>query len=531
MREKSRQEKLNPQQPSEKGNAKKRLNPNDPARSDIEQEIQKLQPVVNKISSRQISKGNTEDEENDFDPQNEEIENEPFGQDLNNYERQKQRQRLSRDIIPNEPERTPGVLTGEQAKVSAAPVTDNSAESLKTIDNIPGGKVSSALRGSGTASTNDAKKGEKQGRASKAIEEGKNQLVNRAKAAVKKAAAKAVAKFLAANPYTWVIVGIGLVLIIILFVVGISYMGTVNSKKPSTSGGTPIIKVEPKEQTAVLQNIARLTGNKNVTDQAINETIVPMRTTLTAAKDLEIVKNDAVLSKQIDTTLGALGVLEGNKTVENAQSFLTEMGKVYNLMEGNIPIWPTGTLPTRMPVNNPITIFNNDLHGNSFLRNDPSDNHNVYIRGEEGQEKCDAVDIGVKTGDAIYPIFGGKVLDVSSDGSNDGDGKKVVVNSSDGKYTALYAHIQYPTKYTKDSSGKTISSTDLKKGDSIAITEPLGIAKTNNIQIEVFYTENNINRCLVTNHADMIDHALTARRHQDWGGYLWDRVKTTFNLK
>lgn len=447
-------------------------------------------------------------------------EQEPFGQDLNTFDNNNQNQNIIENIPKNEPEKSSVPNSGPQAEASESPVPPpKSPKEEASPEKPPGGlaRVRNVFRrGPDAHNTESAPGGEtKTGEAARLA---RKQLTDRATQAIKRWAAKRWAAVLATSPITWVIIGIGLLIAIVLFIVAISYLGTLSTKKPSTSGGAQLIAIKPLDDAGALQNFLKLSGDKTVTEQVINETTSTMKKNLIETKDLEAVKANPALVKQIDTALGSLSILEGTKSQESAKAFLTDLGKVYDSMEGNIPTWTVDSSnPTRLPVSGTVTLFNSDLHGNSFLRNDAIDNNNVYIRSDDGQEKCDAVDIGVTMGESIFPIFGGKIVDVSSDGDTN-SGEKVIITSNDGKYTALYAHVQYSSK---------------KKDDTIVTTEPLGIAKTNNIQIEIFSTDPTTkeNSCLVTTHADLIDHALSSRRHQDWGGYLWDRVVKTFNLK
>lgn len=537
MREKSRQENLKRLKQLE--DAKTKLGDKDPKVFDINNEINKINNQLKPTTKSNIVDDVSDEEYNNyFDQQGARMQaqNEPFGQDLSAPGKKGFSQRFKEgwkegwkdkpgmrqtlgSLVPDDFRKGSVSTSSPMEEAGASPSAPPKTPKEEAIQRPPGGWARRVFRRGKTNQVSPEGKGEASGTEGAAKQTTK-QITDRAAKAIKKLASQAVKKLaasIAANPVTWAIVGVGLIIIIILFIVGLSYMGTINSPGPSTSGGKPLIEVKPKDvaDANALQKLLKLGGDKTIADQAVNEAASAMKKNLLDTKDLDAVKNNIALTKQIDTALGSLAILEGSKSQESAKTFLTDLGGAYNLMEGNIPTWATSVGPTRLPVAGTVTVFNNDLHGNSFLKTDAVPNHNVYIRGNTDQEKCDAVDIGVTAGEAIYPIFGGKVADVGTDGDGS-EGKKVIVTSNDGKYTALYAHIKTPTK---------------NKGDVILTTEPLGIAKTNNIQIEVYYTDDTGNNCLVTNHADMIDHALASRRHQDWGGYLWDRIKTTFNLK
>lgn len=500
--------------------AKERLRISNPgAVFDVDNEINKVNNALKQATGSNI----ISDQEEASDLPDEEAGHaeelpEPFGQDLNQIERQNQNRRATKEIIKNEPKKSEVPTDGPQAEASKDPTPP---PTTRTERELPGGLARRLMRRGGGLDKKDAGSQEKTGAKGAAKQEAKQLAQQAIKNAIRKAAAQAVARLAAMNPITWVIIGIGLVLVIIAFIVGIAYMGTLNSKLPSTSGGTKLISVDPKKDTGTLLNFMKLTGETSVTDQAINNSLSSIKTNLMATKDLPEIKTNDAIVKQIDKTLGALAILEGNKSTGNSEIFLTELKKVYDITEGIIPVWNTQVAgPTVFPVksitSSTVVVTNTALHGFSFLNNSQTDNHNVYTRSEDGKEQCDAVDVGVTAGEGVYPIFGGKIMDLSSDGDETGDSKKIIVKSFDGRYTALYAHIQAATK---------------KQGDDITNADLLGIAKGNNIQIEIIYTENNESSCLVTNHADLIDHALSSRRHQDWGGYLWDRIVTTFNMK
>ena len=319
----------------------------------------------------------------------------------------------------------------------------------------------------------------------------------------------------AGGPVLWIILAVGLILIIIFFIVGLSYFGS-TGKNVSSSGGTILRAVDAKTDAPKLENFLKLTGDTSVADTTRREATRSIKNDLLNAKDQPPIKGDTALTTAADKAINALSVLEGTTvTSANVTGAVTPLEEFYDLLEGTTPVWQASAGPTRLPVAGTVTTFNTELHGYSFLNSAQVNNHNVYIRSNDGKEQCDAVDIGVTLNDKIYPMFGGTITDISSDGNGD-TSKKIVVTSTDGKYTALYAHLLPGEK---------------NKGDTITIADELGLAVTNNVQIEVYYTDGTGNSCLVTNHADFLDHALKSRRHADWGGYLWDRIVKTFNLK
>ena len=527
MRERSRQDNLKRLKQLE--DAKKKIGANDPKVFDINNEIKDVNNKLKSVTDQNISNDALgEDILRETETQ------EPFGQDLDEFERRQeeedQKREVARQILRNEPQKPEVPETGPRARASAEPAEDTSMESLKSprqtlLDRaknalnrsrsagkpkLPGGGAGAAAKGEGAAST-----------AGKAASQ-TGKLAAQAGKAIATGFARAVAWIIAGGWPVWV--ALAVILIAVAFVLGISYMGTISSTKPSTSGGTRLIAVDPKTDAAALQNLLKLSGEKSVTDQTINDALDKMKADLLTTKEDPAVKTNTALTKQIDSALSSLALLQGTKSLEASQNFLNQLKSMYNLMEGNIPVWQAAAGPTVSPSQEAITVFNSERHGNSFLINESVPNNNVYTTSSSG--KCDAVDIGVTVGSNIMPIFGGKVAkDPDSDGK---EGKKVIITSDDGKYTALYAHVQSPVKTGSD--GKT---TPLKKGDSLSVLEPLGAAFTNNVQIEVYYNNPDTKKstCLVTNHADLIDHAMKNRSHEQWGGYLWDRIKRTFNLK
>ena len=524
MRERTPEEKLNIRL-RQLEEAKKRLGANDPALYDINDEREKIEEKLQILSKNAATNG-----AEDIRTQ---ARNEPFGQDLNSLEDKNQKQRAANQILQNEPAKSRGTLSGEQAKVSAPPQADTSEISLKPKNETPGGRAMNALRrirGGNKANTSGeaGAEGATAGGTGNAAAQAGKQFANKAAKAIKdgtkQLGKKIIQAIIKGGPVVWIICGVGLILIIILFVLGLSYMGTIN-KNVGASGGTALRQVNAKDDAGMLNNFAKQIGGTTATTEATKSAAADIATYMTSAKEDPAVKGNTALETAAKTAADAAATLAASPTTENATALTTTLTTFYNLLEGDIPVWPTALGSTRMPVTTITadTKFNSSIHGFSFLNNAQTDNHNVYIRSDDGKEMCDAVDIGVPLDTPVFPIFGGNVKEVSSDGNG---ASKVIITSSDGKYTALYAHITNLVKTMPDGS-----SHDLKAGDSLVVTEQIGTAISNNIQIEVYYTDSTGNSCLVTNHADMLDHALTAQRHADWGGYLWDRIVKTFNLK
>ncbi len=399
----------------------------------------------------------------------------------------------------------------EKAGQAPAPAPE---QKTSAKEEVPGGPARRRLwpRRNRTNNTNTTDSQVPQQNRGNASNNSRNQLLNRAQEAAKKyaqAAYKKVALALATNPWTWIIILITVIIAIILFVLGLSLIGIFsNNKVPSANGGTTPAYVDSKNSSdrKALNTLMKLTGNDTFAEEEINETLNNVKEHINNIKNDPAVAADQTISKKADVALAQLEVLRSNKTTDNSIKFIALVKELYDLIEDVAPVY---TGQTRLPVETTSFTFNNDLHGYSFLRPDPVDNHNVYIRDERNSEKCDAVDIGTTIGDPVYPIFGGKIVDISNDSDN-GNSKKIMVK--DGNFVVLYAHISNVTK---------------NKGDYIAINETLGAAASNNIQIEVVI--NNV--CLVTTHGDMLDHAQSTALHKDWGGYLWDRIVKKFNLK
>lgn len=347
------------------------------------------------------------------------------------------------------------------------------------------------------------------------------QIASQISNAIKKAAvaaAKKIAMSLAANPYFWLIVG-GILLAIILFAVAFSLIRN-DSTRPSVRGKTPTIQVNPKTDWATISQVLKLAGDQTVADQSINESLDNFSKYLKDIEEDINTKNPAnkdAFLRQLTLTKEALILLKGTKSPANAKSFLTELGKLSDLVEDNFDPYPNdASHATRIPVEGTIPSFNQALHGNSFLypQKTTGKANDVYTTDNAGEDKCDAVDVGARPGSNVYPIFAGEVISdpekpaESSDGTSDGK----FITIKDGDYTATYIHLIGLSK---------------KRGERIEIAEALGQVRTNHIQIEIMHKGN----CLVTTHADQIDHGMKDRRHEKWGDYLWDRIKTKFNLK
>lgn len=517
--------------------AKKRLGANDPALYDINDEREKIEQKLQILSNNASANG-----DEDIRTQ---ARNEPFGQDLGpEKEDDDEKQQAARQVIQSEPAKPNVPGNGPQAKASATPPTPPvSPKEAATPEKPPGGWARNTInrfRGAGKAKTpvgggtGGAATAEGEGAASAAAKTGQaaaktGQMAAKAGKAIASGFVKLWQAIVAGGPVVWIIVGVGIILIIILFIVGLSYIGTIG-KNVGASGGTALQQVNAKTDAGMLNSFAKQTGVIGASSEAAKRTSSEISTLMATATEDPAVKDNAELKNAAKVATDAAATLAATPTTANATALTTAVINFYNLLEGEVPVWIStpASGSTRMPVATITaeTKFNTGLHGFSFLNTAQTDNHNVYIRSEDDKEKCDAVDIGVASDTAVFPIFGGKVKDVSSDGL---DAKKVIITSTDGKYTALYAHIKNSVKVNNSTTPPT--STDLKVGDDLNITESIGIAASNNIQIEIYYTNGADNKCIVTNHADMIDHALTTKRHEDWGGYLWDRIVKTFGLK
>lgn len=489
--------------------------------------LQSARDIDNYERSLQESEGlpfadnNTSDEE--YDKYFSTARNEPFGQDLGPEKEENDKQRLAEQVLKQEQNKPGQAETSPQARAGATPKAPPESPKEEASPEEPkGGWARNALnrfRGTGKAKppvgTGTAGATAAEGEATASATAKTGQIAARAGKAIASGFVRLWQAIVAGGPVVWIILGVGLILLIIFFVLGLSNMG-LGGKDVSFSGGTNLRAVDSKDDVASLSNFLKLAGDTTIASETINKSVADIKANNNNAKELDGIKENSDLVNSIDVANAAFDRLAGSQTQANAQAALVAQSNVYNLLEGVIPIWQASDGPTRKPVASDITVFNNDLHGFSFLNNAQKDNHNVYIRSEDGKEQCDAVDIGVETGTSIFPIFGGKILDVSTDGEEGAESRKIIIQSASGKYTALYAHITSPVKNI---------------GESISTTEPMGASFGNNIQIEVFYTGSTGNICLVTNHADLIDHAMSTRRHQSWGGYMWDRIVKTFSLK
>ena len=323
---------------------------------------------------------------------------------------------------------------------------------------------------------------------------------------------KKILASLIANPYFW-IAAIGIVLIIVLAAVAFSFFGLINTgKTPSVTGrGGPVL-VDPKTNFGTVKQVLTLAGEQTVAGKSIDDTTTGIKTNLQQIKQDITTQNPAnkdTIVRYIDAAIGSLDILQSSKTEENASKFLTSMADYFNYLEDDSPIFPNdASHATQYPVKSATSlVFNADLHGNSYLHPDLIESSNVYITDSSNKEKCDAVDISVNGSDkSILPIFAGEVIDVGDDGAG---GKRIAIKNGD--YSINYIHLLNVSK---------------NKGDTVALTDVLGTAKTNHIQLETMYQD----KCLVTTHGDMIDHATKNRKHENWGGYLWDRIVTKFHI-
>lgn len=444
------------------------------------------------------------------------------GKNVNNIIQEEPQDQGSSSSSLNETERSP--LEKASQKPEAAPEFQ---QTVKTPP--PGGKAINAMkrlirRGKDNAGQEDSENSDASAENTKSgAQQGIDQARKTATEAVKKAVSQAVKKMaarfmasLAANPYTWLIVG-SIVLSIILFVIGLSYYsGLGNSKKPNAmTGRSPTIQVEPKKDWGIIAQVLKMSGEKLITEASLNKTLDDTNVELVKLREeVKTLPNAAEINKKIDAVLNDLSILKTTKTQGNAEKFLASLQGLLNMFENNIPKYPkldaSGNIvkPTGKPAAIDSPTFNNTLHGGSAQHIEPIKGHGTFTASNDGT--CDAVDFGTPRGADVKPIFGGKVISVKNDRKGGvGGGKTVLVE--DGDYRILYAHL--------------VKTVDV--GTVVTINDTLGVTKLTHIHIEAMYK----NMCVVTTSSDVVAHNKKSSENTDWGKYMWAHMVEIFQIQ
>lgn len=429
----------------------------------------------------------------------------------------KQAARAQGRVVPNEPAETPSTLTGEQAEASAKPEEAVSPESLQTAKKAPPGGLVQRMRSA------VGKRFGRGGGAGGAIEGeaaatggGGGNLVGRARIAAQEAIknigktiakqfTKAAIKAFFSNPYTWIVLG-AIVLIFLVIVIPLGLLGQVG-KDVSGTGKSWSRPTEPTKDATTIKQALKLGGEQVFISQNVEDGLDKVKSSVTKTKDEVINQNhpqkNEIVAKA-DLTLTSIDLLQSEKTDKNVTNFLNNLKGFLLFFENQLPSYPADR-KTRFPVDNPTLIFNTDLHGGSYQRPEHVDSHGVYTAYDEGA--CDAFDIAVNYDQIVYPVFGGQIVEKSSDGLG---GEKVVIK--DGDYEVLIAHL---------------TEVGAKQGDTVSINDPLGKPLGNHIHIEAIHQTT----CLTTTVSDLIDFSTKDRAHDKIGGYIYDHFKTFFHLQ
>lgn len=320
------------------------------------------------------------------------------------------------------------------------------------------------------------------------------------------AAIKLGATLLKDKKTRWIIIGALIIsgtLTVMAILIPLSFLGGIGGNV-SLLGKTLPQAVSPTEDKDLISNSLKLLGNSSITQAQTDELVDRnAKEILRAIEDANTKdptgKSPIAVKGQVAIDSG--NVLKANRTQKNAQTYIKNVGIFLSANQNLIPKFDGST---QKPTKSTELTFNDDLHGGSFQRKEQADSNSIYSANNKGT--CDAVDISTSMDEAIFPIFGGKVLSVSSDEQNG-----QIVRIQNGDYIATYAHLQKPIE---------------AKGQNIGLDTQLGLASGNNIQIEIVYK----NKCLVTTSSDMLDYRMKDRKHAQIGGYLWDHILETFNL-
>lgn len=308
----------------------------------------------------------------------------------------------------------------------------------------------------------------------------------------------------------WIIIiggGGGLIVVIIAIAIPFSFLSALGGHGPNAViGHTQPQLVNPIENKDVVRQTLALAGDATASSDITDSGLTKAQEGILTTRDQYASKTDSAsldIVNKIDLVTASIATLKATKAPANATAFLDRLAELDDAIEGTFAAFSVDS-PTKSPVLTKDLVFNTELHGGSKLRPDHVDNNGVYTAYDQGV--CDAVDLSADSDSLIYPIFAGTIINVSDDGT---DGKKVVIQNGD--YQMLYAHL---------------TDVPFAEGTAVGIDKSIGKVKIDHIQIETIYQHT----CLTTTYGDLIDHAKVKPRHDNIGGYLWDRIVEKFHI-
>lgn|GEM_PF-2476363 len=316
--------------------------------------------------------------------------------------------------------------------------------------------------------------------------------------AAKKGWRKVLLQFLGTSlPWILLAAAIAVVLMIIIFAI----LGAIKS---GANGSTPNQPVGSASDSTILQKTLIASGDKEIGSGITDTVMADLQRNLADLGD----KTDDPTAKgkteeivqKIDRFLLGHDSALGKEIIADIRAILPQIAQQI----------PKIGVPTRQPVST-ILGFNENLHYGTPLRPEVrTDNleHGTYMY--YGQGIADAVDLFVEKDSDVYPIFAGKIIDISDDGTGN---QKIVIQNGD--YELLMAQIKI-----QDS---------IKVGQNITTSQSIGkvaeVEGFNEIHIELAYQ----GKPVVTTALDKIDYLSNDKL--DWGAYLWNHIKEAMNLQ
>lgn len=289
---------------------------------------------------------------------------------------------------------------------------------------------------------------------------------------------------------------------ILIIVVALALFAVFTRKSNDGSLGSTIH--QPLDSASDQQLLAKTLINSGDSGikKVINNNVMPdMQKQLIALKS----SADPTTAKKID----AVSLEMDQFSISQDSTLGTKIiGEIKDILSTLSQQAPTITVPTRAPLDN-ISDYNFYLHYGTPLNTSMPNNgqgHGTYMF--YGQGKADAVDLYSTAGSAIYPIFSGKIVDFSDDGTGH---KKIVIQNGD--YELLYANF--------DPTGTLVVGQNIDKGTSIG--KIVDINGEDQLHIELAYRGVPI----ITTQLDKVYHDA---EDKPWGQYLWTTMKKVLNL-
>lgn len=315
----------------------------------------------------------------------------------------------------------------------------------------------------------------------------------------KKGWAKVFLQFLWTSlPWILLALAIAAVLMIIIFAI----LGAIRS---GANGSTPNQPVNSASDATILKKTLIAGGDKEIGAEETDSTMAELQRNLS---DLAGKTDDPAIKSRADETVQKINRFLLSHDPALGKEIIADIRAILPQIAEQIP---KIEVPTRSPFDNAILGFNENLHYGTPLRPEVrTDNleHGTYMY--YGKGIADAVDLFVEQDSDVYPIFPGKIINISDDGTGN---KKIVIQNGD--YELLMAQIKIPD--------------NIKEGQTVTASQSIGkvaeVEGFNEVHVELAYQ----GRPVVTTALDKIDY--TANDQSNWGEYLWNHIKEAMNLQ